>query len=536
MDAPARSDDPDRDTTSDPSSTTNKLGPNPVGSCGLVPRRLVKLTPAQIANSLEALVPGAGADAVGLASTIALARDEFSNSARRLELPESHVEALLTAAEKVATRALQNMAGLASCLPASINDDTCIKAFISDFGARAFRRPLDTAEADSFMDFFKKEATARGRSVGVDQVLQAFLVSPNFLFRTELGSGMAGSTSLSSPERASALSYFLTEGPPSSALMLAANRNELSTKAQIENQARKILTAGASSARGLLQFFQETFRSEDVLGIAKDPKLFPMFNRSLATAMAREPMEFIQNLLWKDDASFSKLYTANYSIVNSDLAKLYGATGPSSSSTYVKTMMPEGKRAGILTQASFLARYATATSPDIVNRGKFVRTQLLCQVLPPPPMMVAIPPPRPGLTARQNLEMNHVLPACSTCHSLMDPLGFAFEHYDAIGAWRNSDGGKPIDSSGKVNGVEGGPLPFSDAVELGKLMSTMPEAQQCLFGQLYSYGSGQRYATDVQGDECRQSQLLANVKNANGNLIDALAAMVSNDDFFLRTN
>ena len=231
--------------------------PDTPGACAAIPKRLWKLTPDQYAATITALVPEAPAQ-LGAALELTLARASgFATEAARLEISPPHAEALLSSADALVATAVRNPGKLHTCLAtaASRAEPGCIRSFVETFGKKAFRRPLGQDEVSDYVAFFETEANKGSADLALDQLLHAFLLSPNFLFRTELGSPSGAEAGrITSYERASALSYLLLDGPPDDELMQAAGNDELDSAAQLEAHVRRLIKT-PEAARGLRKFF-----------------------------------------------------------------------------------------------------------------------------------------------------------------------------------------------------------------------------------------------------------------------------------------
>ncbi|MCG5051452.1 MAG: DUF1595 domain-containing protein [Myxococcales bacterium] len=215
------------------------------------------MTPDQYAATITALVPEAPAQ-LGAALELTLARASgFATEAARLEISPPHAEALLSSADALVATAVRNPGKLHTCLAtaASRAEPGCIRSFVETFGKKAFRRPLGQDEVSDYVAFFETEANKGSADLALDQLLHAFLLSPNFLFRTELGSPSGAEAGrITSYERASALSYLLLDGPPDDELMQAAGNDELDSAAQLEAHVRRLIKT-PEAARGLRKFF-----------------------------------------------------------------------------------------------------------------------------------------------------------------------------------------------------------------------------------------------------------------------------------------
>jgi hypothetical protein len=514
-----------------PPSTATPPATPPAG-CALPPRRIWALTPAQYVATVRALLPASvnRAASDGLAATLSV-EDGFSNQAGRLDMTEPHVGQLLDFAWQVAGDAAAAPDKLSPCLAAP--DQACLRDFVSGFGLRAFRRELAPAELEAFLAHHR--AQTGDPALALRELLMDFLVSPSMLYRTELGAEGAdprAPVSLTAFEKASALSYFLTDGPPDAELLAAARTGALATTAQVEQQTRRLLH-GPDSAGGLLQFFRESFATTDVLTTMKDGKRFPEWKAPLPADLAAETEAFLRQVLWAEDARLPTLLGADFSMLNGRLTGFYGAADPAAGTDFRKVSLPAGQRAGLLTQGAVMAALAKNNDTDVVSRGKFVREVLLCQPLPPPPATVnAVPPPPDGKrTQRERMAQHSADPSCATCHALMDPLGLAFERYDGIGRYRTTDVGKTLDVSGVLDHAEPAGAPFADAVELMRVLARSPDVARCFVATAFRYAHGRAPETF---DRCALDRLAQRFGGSGGNVIDLAVAMTTDEAFFAR--
>jgi hypothetical protein len=500
--------------------------------CGLAPRRIWALTPEQYARTVKALFPAAKLGD-GLAGSLAV-QEGFSNEAGRLDMTEPHVAQLLQISWQLAAEAAADPGKLAPCLGQPSIDAACLRGFIGDFASRAFRRELSGAEIDPLVTYFQKQQAAGDARFAVQELLTALLTSPHFVYRTELGpDGATGKTvTLTSYEKAAALSYFLTDGPPDAQLLAAAKGNALETPAQIEAHTRRML-AKAELAAGMVKFFHEGFVLDAVGTTVKDPMKFPDWKAQLATDLAGESDAFVKQVLWGEDAKLSTLLTANFSMLNGRLATFYGTGDPAAGEQWKKTTWRAGERAGLLTQAGAMATFAKENDTDVVGRGKFIREMLLCQPLPPPPANVnAVPPPPDGKhTQRERMAQHSADATCAGCHSLMDPLGLAFEKYDGVGKYRTMDVGQVLDTSGKLNGAEPEGAAFRDAVELMGVLAKSPTVKKCFIETAFRYAHGREAGTI---DACALQRLETRFGSSGGDMIDLAVAMTTDENFFQR--
>ena len=424
----------------------------------------------------------------------------FKNQSHSQEISPLLAEAYNAAAEKLAKNAFrggEDPRGLVPCRPRSPRDTVCAGLFVRTFGGRAFRRPLTDIEATRYSTLLLKEATRSGQFPrGVQFTVEAMLQSPKFLFRLETG-----------PYKAAAdLSYFLWDTMPDPELFRAAGKGELADEPGIRRQALRLLS-DLKAKQALDEFTSQWLRFDQVLNAVKDRNLYPQFNLQLATAMTEETRRLVADLVW-GEKNFLDFFRAGYAFISSDLATLYGLPAPAVEFGKVQ-FPPDSERAGVLGQASFFVMTSKPgeTSPTV--RGLFIRDQFLCQQVPDPPPGVnsTLPPVTVAkpMTNRQRLQEHLINPSCAGCHMLMDPIGFGFERFDAIGQFQRKQTVivmppdrrmRPIrleleiDPRASVSGISHSD--FSTPKELGRILADSPICQKCMAKQLFRYAFGRR--------------------------------------------
>lgn len=311
-------------------------------------------------------------------------------------------------------------------------------------------------------------------------VLEALLQSPHFLYRPELSTEVkAGVVPLDGYEVASRLSYALWRTMPDDALFAAAAAGELSTKEGYLTHARRLL-ADVRAQAVVASFHDQLLQVRKVADVTRNTTLFPEFSPALRDSMTAEQRAFVKHVVMERREGLSSLLTAPYSFLDAPLARVYGVTGVTSLS---KVTFDDGRRGGLLTQPAFLAVNATSTTSDPIHRGVFVNHQLLCSGLPPPPDVVpALPPENPAIprTLRQRIDAFTGRGTCGEgCHSnFINPIGFAYEHYDALGRWRDTEKSLPIDAKDQFDFDEK-LVAFDGALELGRAMTASSAAHAC---------------------------------------------------------
>ncbi len=335
---------------------------------------------------------------------------------------------------------------LAPCAAPAVESD-CANTFINGFGKQVHRRPLTSTEQQGYRGVYDLTRTTDTYDAGIRRVLEAMLQSPALLYRMEYGAGTA-ERALSPYEVASELSYLFIGSKPDPELMQAADANALSTPAQVEAQARRLLASPRAHAN-VVKFLEQWFLVSDSTALLKDASLFPDFASTQRVAMDASTTRFVDSAMWEGDGSVKTLLSSPFAFVNSSLAPVYGVADPGMGDTLVKTDVSSVHRAGMLTSPLLLALQAKDNETAPIRRGKFVLTRMFCQSLPPPPpnVKIVLPAPDPNLTTRERFTAHSANP-CATCHSVMDPIGFGLEEYDAIGAHRTVENGRPVDSGG----------------------------------------------------------------------------------------
>jgi predicted ester cyclase len=429
--------------------------------------------------------------------------DGFSNNVDRLTVGPEYARGALDSAREAA-KVVSSQPFLAQLLPCSTAPGDgltllpCAQTFLSTFGTRLYRRPLTAAEKARYTDLFMK--VGRGDfKLFVHWATFAMLQSPNVLYRSELGlPDGAGHYKLTPDELASALAFTFTGGPPSAELLQLAAGGRLATADQIEAAARSLVYDAGQKVKPAFQEMMLRF-TDDYLGLSslsnltKDSAAFPGFNQEIQGALAEETRRFISRVLFEEKGTAASLLTAPYTLVNGKLAAYYGLPAdPAAGADFVKVDRPPGWGVGVLSQGSFLAVESHNLSTSPTKRGNFVRTRVLCGTVPPPPPVVRdLPAPTGAETTRKRYEDVHLQDAsCKSCHRMFDPIGFAFEHLDAAGRYREREGTFDIDDSGVVTGTSAGDLTFRGPTELAGALAKLPEVPDCVATYMAAFAFG----------------------------------------------
>jgi len=449
----------------------------------------------------------------------------FSNNTDVQDVPPALAEQYMVVSEQIAANATKNTDTLLGCKLSA--GETCVNDFITRFGKRAWRRPLTPVEQTDLLSVYRSDADP---ATGVRLLLEAFLVSPNFLYRVEVGIPVAGQSyrALTSWEIASRLSYFLTGTMPDDQLLVTAQADGLTTADGITAEAKRILATPAARAR-VAEFFAGWLDLRAVDRLQRDATQFPKWESRLPALLVSETRTFATNVVFDGAGDLRTLLTAPFTYGDPSLAAYYGGTVSSMQNGVARIELPAAQRAGLFTQAAFLATHSKEIATDPVSRGKFVRERLFCQGLPPPPadIVIAAPEITPGTTTRQRFKQHESEPLCAGCHRLIDPVGLAFENFDAIGQWREQEQGQPIDVSGELTGTD----VTGAIVGVVPMTAKLAQSQQvatCFVRQWFRFAFGR---AESDSDDPRIGTIAGGFKTANGKVQDLLIALTTTPDF-----
>ncbi|MBL9028670.1 MAG: DUF1592 domain-containing protein [Myxococcales bacterium] len=440
----------------------------------------------------------------------------------------SMVERYMEAAEALATGAASRVSELAPCAAGDEPED-CAKRFVEAFGRRAFRRPLQDEERASFLAVYTEKAKKSGHAAGIQLVIQALLQSPQFLYRLEpaVGSG-SEIRPLDGYEVATRLSYFIWASTPDDALLDAAAAGKLATQAEVEEAARRML-GDPRAVDGLRSYFRQWLGLRELETETREASITPAFTPALRDAMVEETLRFSADAVLTGGDAVTTLLTSSKTFVNAPLAKLYGVSAPEGDTFQLVSLPPE-QRAGVLTHASVMTVLSGAEQTSPILRGKFVREKLLCDPIPPPPPSAVISAPKvdPRMTTKERFVRHRTDPSCSSCHQLMDPIGFAFEHYDMIGAWRTMDGYVPVDAVGDVYGTDDVDGAYTGAIKLTSRLAASEQVRRCVATHWFRYALGR---TERDEDQASLGAAYESFQKAGFDLRQLIVAIAGSDAF-----
>jgi len=378
------------------------------------------------------------------------------------------------------------------CTPADATraDRRCATQFLSTVGRLLYRRPLSGPLLNTTVD---SADNAAGRLkdfyAGLSDVLAALLISPDVVFitdRTEPDPRHPGHLRLDAYSLASRLSLFLWNATPDSELLREAQRGQLYT---VDGRARAVdrMLASPRVEAGVRAFFDDMLGFDDFANLSKDPLIYPAFSGLTVQDAREQTLRTIVNLLLVKKGDYRDLFTTRDTFISPALGAIYDVPAPPGWTPF--EFPADSPRAGLLTQASFLALASHPGRSSPTERGKSLRELLLCQTVPHPPPNVdfsAVENPDPNLrTMRQRLEAHRKNPVCAGCHKITDPIGLSLEHFDGAGQYRATENGAPIDTSGNLDGRK-----FTNALGLAQAMHDDPVVPACLVQRLYAYAVG----------------------------------------------
>lgn len=488
--------------------------------------QLYLLTRGELGNSLESLLDTTpllenetqpDRSMSGFASAGA---SEHSMSSLGVDRWETAIDSRLAALFENETA----RADLVGCTPSSAQDP-CVDNFIREFGMLVWRRPLTEPEVTRYASVVRDTAAEFEGDPweGLRYGAQALLQSPYFLNRVYLGEPLPSAPQekrLTAYELATKLAYALTQSPPDELLQEAAAQGTLQDSANLKAHAVRLL--GTPQAhQTLIQFCRDLFSLSPLLDATRGEEVIDALTGTLLAEMEQESIQFCLSGITGGD--LRDAFVASETELGPELAQLYGAPSPGPG----KEPLPDPNRSGVLTSAGFLTvlAHADRTSPTL--RGRFVRERLLCQEIPePPPEAVTELPEAPqgqSLTMRERLAQHASDSSCAGCHALTDPIGFALEHFDSIGRFRQTDNGASIDATGDLD-----EFPFDGAQELSAVVVDHPKFPRCLATQWFRFSEAR---LESRADAPFLNSLGTKLAEDNFNFQNAILELTLSDEF-----
>jgi len=503
------------------------LNSSDCGAAQVGPEHILRLTPSEYTNTLRTLL-GKG--------TLAPVLDADREPIATLDA----VRKWYNAADGAVPPTSDWLNAYGACDPEA--DPSCAVTLYESFATSAFRRPLKADERAWLSDSWKALPAAASVALRLETIGELILQAPQFLYLYDQGTSSTAVSALDGYERAQRLAYFLWDSPPDQLLLDAAGAGQLDSPAAMREQAERMLSD--ERAKPVLRSFLAAWLELDGAVILpgldvtpKDDALYPGFDDVLRQSMRREIESFMDYVMFEQDGSLDALFTSTHAYVNAPLATVYGVKGPSSAEQWAWVDLDPAQRAGMLTRAGFLAVHASQTMASPIRRGVYMLKEVLCVDIPPPPANVDNSPLKTGaaamggvVTVRQATLTRTGNPTCAACHTMINELGFAFEHYDAIGRWQETEAfsGGAIDATANLthagDGLDG---PIDGAIELSQRLAKSPSVAECATKKWFEVAL-RRSPVDL--DACSLQQVQAKTAETHS-IRELLLAMVATDSF-----
>lgn len=494
-------------------------------------------------------------------------RDLFGDPGIVLDLDpdEGQVVALLTvdklraAAEQIVSRRASWTKEIFPCDTTGAEDAACVESFIRNFGRRAFRHTL----AEDEVDLLKKQFETVRQEQSFDQAMlllvETMIQSPEVYYFLELGDDpgdnafiASGVRPLTGWERASRLSYFLWQSAPDDALLDAAEAGKLDTIEGVRAQAER-LASDDRAREAVVSVFVDwleldgTHKHGALEDVPKSADLYPEDSSELRSAMRTETRALVERVLFEGDGRLETLLTSTDAYVNASLAEIYGVDGPADDETFAWVTLPADQRAGLFTRAAFLTLFGGIEVKSPIRRGAHILREVLCTELGPPPPNASDVPIKGGATeggvnktVRQDVDAKTLSGNCVACHRMINPIGFAFEHYDSMGRWVSQESGDgpagpftlDIDASGVLPayGDDGAPaqgVAVDGGVEMSKALAESEKVQACITQHFFRSALRR---VPVDGD-LASIDTAATAAQSGGTMRDVVLALATSNAF-----
>ncbi|MES1207287.1 MAG: DUF1592 domain-containing protein [Pseudomonadota bacterium] len=548
------------------SSATGSGGTELIACTGVSPGRapIRRLTTYEYNNTMRDLLGDTTSPGSALPPQVDSGQSLFGNDADDQSPSSLLVEKYQTVAESIAARATADSTALAKLNACAMNvtaanEESCARTIATSLASRAYRRTVATTEIDELVALYK---SVRGLSStvtfgsGVAAMIEVLLQAPEFLYRVEQGTPVAGTSDVkrvTGREMATRLSYLFWQTMPDAPLFQAADAGMLDTNEGVTAQAKQMVE-DPRTRQMVAFFFDNLLPIPDLAGLTRNASLFPNWSSSIGVAMRSEVQRVLQYEIFENTSqssppfmpgSWPAILTAPYTFVNSALFNYYGTsafapgTAAVTGTTLTKVTLNPDQRVGLLTLGGIMAGLTTTDLTNPVLRGSFIINKLMCKNLSVPVGLNPVTPdPYSAKTARERFNMHSAKPECSACHKIMDPLGLPFENYDAVGLYRSAEHwvdpatqisyDTPIDAHGAVPGVDG---MAANGVELVKLLATSPDVESCFASHWMRFAYGRSLQS---GDACNQQSVNTAFAGGAYNIKQLLLAVTQSDGFLYR--
>jgi len=524
---------------------------------------LRRLTTYEYNNTIRDLLGDTTSPGSALPAQVDSKQNLFGNDADQQSPSSLLIEKYQSVAESIATRATASttlLAKLHTCASSvtTSTEESCARSIATSVAPRAYRRTVATTEIDDLVTLYRGVralSTTMTFASGVAAMIEGMLQAPDFLYRVELGKAVAGNPAVmrvAGREMATRLSYMMWQTMPDAALFQAADAGTLDTADGVRQQAQKLLDDPKSHPT-VAFFFDNLLPIPDLSGLTRDATTFPKWSSSIGVAMRNEVQRVLEYEIFEDTTqvaapyapgSWPAILTAPYTFVNQTLFSYYGSSNFAAGTnvtgtTLTKVNLNTSQRLGLMTLGGMAAGSTISSNTNPVLRGSFIINKLMCRNVELPVGFTPMAPdPYSAKTARERFSKHSAAAVCANCHQYLDPLGFPFENYDAIGQYRATEHwvdpatgtayDTPIDASGSVPGVSG---TAKNAVELVQLLATSPEVESCFASHWMRFAYG-RSLTDADG--CNQQTVVDAFKAGGYNIKQLLLALTQSDGFLYR--
>lgn len=405
--------------------------------------------------------------------------DSVSGYVRGTSVSKAWDRATTDGAIEAATAVVAQLDRLSGTKPNAADRRERAKQFCYHFAERAFRRPLSAELKRFFVDL--NFETAPTIDSAVKRSVLLVLKSPRFLYPALIGD-IADHYAI-----ASRLSYGLWDSMPDRQLFEVAAAGKLQTREQVASQAKRMLDDPRAKAK-LRGFFHHWLLLDEKEGIVKDETLFPDFDAALLADLRTSLDMFLEDVVWSDTSDYRQILLSDRVYMNQRLADFYGVELPEGSG-FRKIAFEPDRRAGVLTHPYMMAALAYHNLSSPIHRGVFLTRRVLGRTLKPPPQATEFKDGdfEPGMTTREKVALLTKPAACQSCHSVINPLGFSLEQFDAVGRYREKEAGKPIEVAVTYTPVVGEPVQLAGARDLARLAANSRQAQGAFVDQLFHH-------------------------------------------------
>jgi hypothetical protein len=474
------------------------------------------LTPSQYNNTVSDLVKVVGDLSKGFGGGVGAQLDDLSANA----------------ATGLAQQAVLSMAQWSPCMSPPVAAAACEQQIIDKVGSAVYRHPLSAAERMELQALFDAGVKEKDFATGVEWFLGGVFQSPDFLYqlsKPQAGEAAGQLVALPSYELASRLSYFIWDSTPDDALYAAASANDLADATRLQTQLNRMVK-DARFQRGITGFYTSWLDLSGFHDVARDD---PAFTTDVVSGLQTSLLMSATQLYQGTTApNIAGLFSGATYYLNGALRTYFGLPG-GTGTAFTAADMTSDQRRGILTHPGLMALLARPNQSNPISRGLFIRTSVLCQMVPPPPQGIVIPPlppVTPGMSTRDRLEQHVTNPVCSGCHSVFDPPGYAFENFDQVGRHRTVDSGKPTDTSGTMTNAGDLTGPFANGAELLGKIAQSQDVKGCFAQKYFEFAVSRLIANE---DVCSVDALKKDFA-PSGDLLALVVSIANTDSFRFR--